>query len=263
MSDFRNQSECVCRYCIDEGALSEFIGAHAEHTHCSFCDETDEEPISILVSELIAYMLECIRTEYDDAANWLSYASREGGYQGVTYDGFDLIADKIEIGFPRDRRDRLFQRIVEGLSDQVWCESNPFGLNPKQAVEYSWEDFSRIVKHERRYYFGSVVKGSTDPESLAPADLLDRILQYALQLNLVKELNIGSKLFRARAHGDHGPWRKPGDLGPPPVEKATQSNRMSPAGIVMFYGSDHFETAWKETATGNGMFSVGKFRTTR
>ena len=263
MSDFINQIECVCKYCFEEDALNEFINAHAEYTHCSFCDETDDEPISVLVSELMAYMLECIQTEYDDAANWLSYESREGGYQGVTYNGFDLVVEIFEIGFPRDTKDKLFGRIVNGLSDQVWCENDPYGLNPKQIVEYSWADFCRIVKHERRYFFGSIAQDSADPESLAPADLLDRILRYALQLKLVKELSVGSSLYRARAHGDHGSWRMPGDLGPPPVEKATQSNRMSPAGIVMFYGSDNLETALKETATRDGMFSVGEFQTTR
>jgi len=55
------------------------------------------------------------------------------------------------------------------------------------------------------------------------------------------------------------------DLGPPPFEKATQSNGMSPAGVVMFYGSDQVETALHETAQslGGGTYAVGEFSNAR
>ena len=52
-------------------------------------------------------------------------------------------------------------------------------------------------------------------------------------------------------------------LGPPPAEKANQSNRMSPAGVPMFYGCEDEDTALKETASRRGYYAIGRFETLR
>lgn len=76
-------------------------------------------------------------------------------------------------------------------------------------------------------------------------------------------LERGTSLYRAR-------FQKPGEhlttakqLGPPLEHQAVQANRMSPAGIVMFYASDAPETALRETASDEGTFVVGRFETRR
>jgi hypothetical protein len=52
-------------------------------------------------------------------------------------------------------------------------------------------------------------------------------------------------------------------LGPPPLEAAVQTNRMSPPGIVMTYVADDAETALAETANKPGRFALGEFVTER
>lgn len=54
-----------------------------------------------------------------------------------------------------------------------------------------------------------------------------------------------------------------GQLGPPPLEHAIQTNRMSPPGVVMTYAADNAETALAETADKPGTFAVGTFVTER
>ena len=98
-------------------------------------------------------------------------------------------------------------------------------------------------------------------DALTPRQLLKQILHYAEKLGLVKRFQNGLVIHRARAWNNNTPWISPEDLGPPPSKKAIQSNRMSPAGIPMFYGSEDIKTAVLEIETRPGNFSVGTFKT--
>ena len=72
-----------------------------------------------------------------------------------------------------------------------------------------------------------------------------------------------SRIIRARWEEGGERHETPGELGPLPEDKATQANRMSPAGIPMFYGCDDEDTALREAASGSGFFAVGEFETMR
>ena len=76
-------------------------------------------------------------------------------------------------------------------------------------------------------------------------------------------LEADAELFRARYQRPGEVLRTASELGPPPVEAAIQSNRMSPPGIPMFYASDNIETAIRETAAAPASFAVGTFRPRR
>lgn len=254
----------VCSSCFSDPAIKEYIEENAVCSECSFCEEAHEHVVSIPIDDLIKYMRICISREYDNAADWLPYESSEGGYQGETIDADDLIVHELEIDLPADKDGALFQCLLDGFSDQLWCKHDPFGLSSMEVAKFSWERFSHIVKNERRYFFGSEELEDSSTDILSPGELLDRILDYASQVGLVKHFKEGLVLYRARAHAKDGKsWSNAKDLGPPPQEKALQSNRMSPAGIPMFYGSESSDTAVFETATKPGEFSVGVFRTTR
>ena len=255
-------TEYVCASCIDEDALKEFIEWNADETYCDFCGESYDKDYSIPIDDLLKHMRECISREYDDAANWLSYESSEGGYQWPTIDAYDLIVE-LQIDFPKDESGALLQYVLSDLSNQVWCENNPYGMNSLEVAQFSWEQFSRIVMHERRYFFGAIKRENRFSEALTPGELLARILDYAEHMTLVEDNDAVLIIHRARAWKNDQPWNTPEELGPPPTDKASQPNRMSPAGIPMFYGSENLETAVLETASGSGTFSVGKFKTNR
>ena len=255
-------TDYVCSSCIGENALKEYIETYADESYCNFCEESHANVHSISVDDLIEYMRRCASWEYDDAANWLPHETSEGGYQGATYDTYDLILDKLEIEFPKDKNDALLERVVSGFGDQLWCNDDPFGPSALQVAQFSWETFSRIVKHDRRYFFGAVKSEKYPSEELTPGELLAHILDYAQQIGLIQIID-ELILYRARAWDNGRPWNNPKELGPPPANKALQPNRMSPAGIPMFYGSENLETAVLETASRTGTFSVGRFWTNR
>lgn len=173
---------------------------------------------------------------------------------------YDLIQDLLQLDLPNDESGTLFERLSDSLGDIAWCESDPYGLKPFELAKFSWNEFSRVVKHGRRYFFGD--HKPADRQLLTPAILLDRIVKFAEFQGLFIELTPEVPLFRARPHAPAPPWTEPKDLGPPPPEEAKQS-RMSPAGITMLYVSDEPQTALAEIRANCEEISVGCFRVTR
>ena len=252
--------EFVCSDCFEDEGLCEFIECHAESTECSFCKAKDEQPIAADIDKVAEYFRMCVEKEYDNAADWLPYESAEGGYQGLYWKPYELIQDELELELPNDDCGVLFDRLSDSLDGIEWCESDPYGLNPFELAKFSWDAFSRVVKHERRYFFSD--HRPADSQLLNPARLLDRIVEFAELQGLFIELTPKVPLFRARPHAPDPPWTEPKDLGPPLPEKAKQ-NRMSPAGITMMYVSDEPQTALAEIRTDCEEVSVGCFRVTR
>ena len=208
-------------------------------------------------------MVMSIQKEYDDAANWLPYETAEGGYQGNTWTTCDLLTDELGLKLPNDRNGRLLDSLVGQMPDFVWCESDPYGLNEVQLARFSWKRFCQIVKHERRFFFTNYGQKSDADETLPPAQVLERIFNYADTLDLFVPLAQGTRLYRAR-EGDYAVLATAQDLGPPPQALANQANRMSPAGIVMFYASGSSKTALRETVHNiPAVYVVGRFETQR
>jgi HEPN/RES N-terminal domain 1/RES domain len=87
-----------------------------------------------------------------------------------------------------------------------------------------------------------------DREEGIPAyAMLDAIGNIVRRLNIVRVIEPGTSLYRVRVHEANELFSTPDELGPPSREDAKQPNRMSPAGIVMFYGALEKDTAIAET----------------
>jgi hypothetical protein len=119
-----------------------------------------------------------------------------------------------------------------------------------------------IIKHDRRYFFLRS-DYNEDDELFHPAEVLKLIFSYAEEVGLFVVLPAGTSLFRARRQPKDEVYATAGTLGPPPVEHAIQTNRMSPPGVVMTYVSDDVETALAETAVKSGRYAIGEFLTER
>jgi len=105
---------------------------------------------------------------------------------------------------------------------------------------------------------------TADPTDLPPGDpdfgieydrqdgipvyaMLDAIGQLVRRLELTRSIETGTAIFRVRVAEKGVTLAGPNELGPPSRDNAKQPNRMSPAGIVMFYGAMDRETAIAET----------------
>lgn len=251
----------VCAECISDTGIEDFIRENAVEEHCSYCSNSSNVPIAADLDDVVEYMYNCLQREFDDAANQLPYESAEGGYIGRHWDTYDLLFDHLELDLPSDYDGDLAVDLCRGIGDQAWCEAR--GINAGDRIQFSWESFSHMVKNHRRYFFLGSEQDWDSGETYKPQEMLTALFDNAQYVDLLRELPSGAQLFRARWEDPKAKLETAQELGPPPPDKAMQSNRMSPPGIVMFYACDDKETALLETAIAPGRFAVGEFRTLR
>ena len=248
----------VCTGCIDEPGIQDFIENNSDDQECSYCKNKDV-PVAAL-DDVTDHMESCIKEEYDDTNEWAVYDS-ESGYRVGAWDNWDLLTDELQMDFPNDHDTELLQDIISRLPEYVWCQRDPFDVTDQEKARYDWAWFSEVVMHRRRFFFETY--GDPDDENLSPGDLLEKIFDSAESYELFEILPSETQLFRARFQKQGEKHTSAQDLGPPPKELATKSNRMSPPGIPMFYACDIPETALRETAYEGGAFAVGIFVTCR
>ena len=257
----RSRNLFVCGGCFEDLGLVEFIEDNASAEECSFCATRGAEPIAAPMREVSEYFIECLFREYDLAVNALGWIGSEGGYFGKHWYAEELVFDVLEMEFPKENHEQLVPELLGAYYEEEWCERDPYGLNDQERTRYGWDRFCQVVMHERRYFFLGEGRDEDDPDVYSPGEVLDAIFEYAQQMGIFRQLLAGTHLVRARFEGDGLALESPEDLGPPPSEKANQSNRMSPAGIPMFYACEDEETALRETACGSGRFALGRFET--
>jgi hypothetical protein len=190
----------------------------------------------------------CIRTEWGSPADeGLPYESREGGWQGAVIDSWDLL-DRNGLYATNDK---LQEAINDALQDDEWCEVNPFSLRTEQTLYFGWKAFANFVMHEARYVFLNATPKSYDPlqhDEMHPVGVLSALARTVESIGLVGTLETSVEIYRVHivdqaAEGMTTAKR----LGAPPRAHATYPNRMSPAGISMFYGAFDLRTSILET----------------
>ena len=257
-----SQDKFVCADCFEDSGIRDFIKRNSKDTRCSFCRESEDAVEVALLQDVVKHMVTCILYEWDDANEWLPYESREGGYQGYYVDTEELLRFELELEFPRDINNQLSDAIIGSLPEYIWCEINPYGVNDRNRAIISWEIFCDVVKHRSRYFFEDHDE-EIEFDAYNPGQTLRKLFAAVQQYRLLQHVPVGKILFRARFQDSETAFTTPQELGPPPRDKAIQHNRMSPAGVSMFYASDQAETALRETVDEVGTYSVGRFVTRR
>ena len=141
--------------------------------------------------------------------------------------------------------------LTDESGDPVGEIVHRFGIPFRRATQdIESSDYEEILAEEQ--------------EGVAASRMLDAIGEAIQEVGLVKRLPPSTKFFRARVGPAGKPYRSARDLGPPPPKKAV-ANRMSPAGIPMFYGAQDDHTAIAETVSGRleagEIVNVGAFVT--
>lgn len=250
----------VCRNCIEDEGIQDFITSYASATTCSFCGRRGKKIIAAPLGDVIEHIEKSLHHHYEDPANGMAYESAEGGYQGETYDTDELLSDVLGVDFPGKNGDELRRKICDGIGNNLWCQVNPYSLTTEDMHRFSWDEFCRIIKYKWRFFF---LTQDTSEELLGPEGTLKAIFDYAERANLFTTAPSGTKFYRARYQPDGALYKRTLDLGPPPKEAAIQTNRMSPPGIVMTYMGDDVRTALAETANKVGNYKVARFETER
>lgn len=219
----------VCDECFDDDALGELIRENATASACDYCGRSSVEPIAAETDLVMAAIVAGINSEFVRAIDELPWESAEGGWQGArTWDGMDLFD---EIGWPFVSEE-LADDVVAALGEEPWCRQVFTGVDAED-LELDWHQFVETVSHERRFLFGGV-------------DSLAAVGELFSSHGLLGSLSPEDVLSRVRVHDARDPIRSVADLGTPP-SRAARANRMSAAGIPLFYAARDDDTAIAET----------------
>jgi hypothetical protein len=234
----------VCAECFEDEAIKAVILRNAEERECSYCGRFfKRKPIAANMNCVMEEIYFGIRQEWGDPdSEGVPWESAEGGYQGSVIDSWDLLSEEFELGIANED---LFHDLYRSIAHRQWCQRNFWRLLPQKELAFDWRRFRDLVKHESRFVFLKQTAKS-DHEERTPQEMLEQLGSYFREFSLVKTLPKGSKLIRARRHKKTEQLSTLAQLGPPTRSQATASNRMSPAGIPMFYGAFAVSTAIAE-----------------
>lgn len=234
-------------------------GTASQESACSYCGATRAADISVLLDELS----DVIQAEYTDPANELAYESREGAYQGQIYVGSELV-----LGLDGwTDNEELLEEAADAFAGSDWCEHDYFALKPYQALSVGWTRFSEEVKHRTRFLFLQELDDMGDQDTIPPGKMLDALGERFLDFELLSEMLEGTEFVRASIVNTDERASTAAELGTAPRQHAVSPNRMSPAGIPMFYAAVDEETAVLKTCNptndGSRETPLARFRTAR
>ena len=253
----------ICSECVSDRFLAEWIADNATATTCRFCGREDDQPIAASFDDFVGIVVGGIGFDWNHPdSEGIMYVGAEGGYQAAVSDINEVLDD---YDFSEDPD--VVEALIESIDDGGWVERDYYIGDKSQRLAWGWESFKRVTKHQTRYLFLSSTAddGSDLPTSQMLGAIAEVIAADLEDFDFVKTISQDADLIRIRI----GPaaYATAGEIGSPPEEHALQSNRMSPAGVPMFYGAFEVDTAKAETfdpvAHAGQTLSIGTFRTLR
>jgi hypothetical protein len=243
------EREFVCAECIEEEYLQSVVRDNLWSGKCDYCGMESDGLIACDLSLLIEVIEDAVHRYYGDPAEeGVPYESAEGGYQLATiYEGGTDILQ--ELGFCPSNW-TLFEDIESHFSCSIWCDKDWILLTPFQRKSFAWKRFKEVVTHSRRFTFWTAFDDSEiegHPDNLPAAQMLAEIAEAIVCADCFKDISTNTELWRVRIHGPDREFRIGSELCTPPTDAARYPNRMSPAGVPMFYGAADFDTAVLET----------------
>lgn len=258
------KNQYICAKCVQQPDLQEFVQNSAnELEHCSLCNKHRKV---MPLDDFLVHVKDCITEFYDEAANFVPYDSKEGGYMGgKIFDTYDLIHDEL-LG---DENSQLQGILLDSLgSDKIWGDIYADD-NAAMPLWTSWERFKDITIKQYRYTFLALQMHSRPSKFSTPLPSSPKDTLLILH-NLIKEYNLfttilpGTVFYRARILGKGNFSPSIQELCPPPAELASVG-RMNPPGISLFYCSADLDTCLyeKDTPTAQQNRVVAHFKNLR
>jgi hypothetical protein len=253
----------VCAACVSDLFLAEWIAEHAEANACSFCDAKSDQPIAAPFESFAGVVLGGLGFDWNEPTEeGIMYISREGGWQAPLSTTAEVLYDT-----GLSDNDDLIAALDDMIDCEAWVEREFYRGTDSERLSWGWDSFKAFTKNHTRYFFLQMRDDGHD--ELTPAEVLaivsDMIRTKLANQGLIKVIGGSADLIRIRV--DDHPQTTASAIGTPKPEHARQSNRMSPAGIPMFYGAFDLDTAHAETfdptAHAGKVLSVGTFRPLR
>jgi hypothetical protein len=228
----------LCIKHIDDYAINRFIRKNYRTGYCDYCEK---ELKVVSLESLLEFMMIGISNFYEDAANFMSYNGREGGYLNYTFDPNELIQERIGLkAIPFE----LTEDIVSSIDNIPWSDLGMYYDNERDKLMYQWSFFKNLIKHKSRYLFQ---QNQSSNDSNTAFTILNEVGQITKSLNIIKKIESGTVIYRCIQHNLSEDFSIKEKLVSPPEEKAIYPNRFSPSGISMLYSAFDPTTAILET----------------
>ena len=273
--DLSDKYVCTCHF--QDKYLNGIIESHGKQGTCSYCGKKHTVCDMYTLCEQIVWKIGLYFNSLDDAGLYLAngfYDEQEvipgykriGEYvvpENLTYfDSVDELMDGLD--FATDD-DYLNDDIKSCFSTEQWISSDIYDEDRSVKYANQWDRFVNTVKHRGRFTFLATpeFRNIIQEKEGHSDDILSVLSDLIIEQGLVKSLPKGTNLYRARKVDDVNLNYKFADITSPPDNLAFP-NRMSPAGISMFYASFEKETATNECVGGDSKgLIVGTFETTK
>jgi hypothetical protein len=235
----------ICADCVNDAFLKQWISDNAEATECSFCGADSDKEIAASFDDFVGVVLGGIHFDWGSPdGEGIVYETREGGWQAKLTDTTDIVSN---MGISEE--EDVIESIIQSIDNWSWVSRDFYRGSDSDILTWGWNSFQSYVKNESRYFFLSRTRDKYDFEQLSPGDLLkaisDIIKSDDIPKSPIQMIAPSATIIRIRI--DDREHHLAADIGAPPGPNARWSNRMSPAGIPMFYGAFDYETAHAET----------------
>lgn len=260
---YGESQDYICPACITDHFLCEWIASHVESVFCSFCGARSDSPIAASFEAFTGVVLAGLGFDWNDPNNeGIRYITREGGWQAPLSATEDVLYDA-----GLSENDDVIAALGELIESDAWVEREFYRGTDSQRLAWGWNSFKAFTKNHTRYFFLQAQDERYD--ELTPSQVLAAVSNtIATKLDgkgLIRTIAAVTNLFRIRV--DDKPQTAATEIGTPKPEHARQSNRMSPAGIPMFYGAFDKDTAYAEAfdpvAHSGKVLTIGTFRALR
>lgn len=193
--------------------------------------------------------------EEDGLTHDYGYILQDGRHVYDTYDLFETLGLGDDVN-----NDELFNDIVKCFPNTFWCQHDPYGMTEDEEMSFKWRIFCDEVKHRRRYtFFQNPDFDNPQKSENGLSDILTEISGVVHQTALIRTIPAGTKVYRCRNHNRDTKVDKDTDLVSPLPQQAIYPNRMSPAGIPMFYGGFDPKVVRDEAQGAYEYQTVGEF----
>jgi hypothetical protein len=254
----------VCADCFADPYIQAFINDNAESRVCSYSGRRSRtKNMAAPVDLVIERIYEAISRHYGEAwESGSSWDSEDQRYINETWDTDDLLQEYIEL--LEDPSGELYEDILNAFPYQEWSKDDPWSATESEVLRWGWEQFVDTVQYQRRFFFArSSQKEELDRDEIDPGSLLKIFGDKAGQNGLLKTIPAGTAMLRCRPRETPSDrFSRAREVGPPPRKYAKQ-NRMSPAGISMFYGAADKATTLAEMPYDPSHYAVATFHTLR
>lgn len=245
---YRDLSKNICLRHSDNEVITKLIMDNMSEAKCDYCESlgTQDEPVAAPLDSLMDAIMVGINLFYEPAAE--SGVDTSEVKLTTEYDPEDVVYDAVSFFHSEFEPGReLLADVSAALTCQVWVDRDWQRPSPDLIMQYGWDAFKSIVKHQSRFLILGL-PGGDDDNRLTAVDVFQDLVAMIRAVPGLFPVACPSPLYRGRMFAtdpDISEFASAAQLGSPPHGRAA-ANRMSPAGISMFYGGTELATAIAE-----------------